>query len=257
MKTEVKTVTPLMAKQYLANNEKNRPLNSHRVQILLASMRRGEWKLSPQPIIISRHGRLLDGQHRLAALSLLGSPLTLSVTTGADEDCFDVIDIGKVRNYSDMTGIPQREAVVITALSALYFQRTPTPQQSHSIRDIFLDDIHAIMKVHKGAVKMVTSGSFVGGLAYMAVKNDNLEYVIGVYKKLVKLDMLDISQSMATFYKMYNKYLLKKMYFTKKEIFTIACLLANEKKRDLKSFIYHSKTHINEFRNLTADLLEG
>lgn len=56
-------VTPQMAEEMLAYNDRNRPLSSGQIKKYLADMKDGRWHYTRVPVIFSNE-RLIDGQHR-------------------------------------------------------------------------------------------------------------------------------------------------------------------------------------------------
>ena len=70
LSSEIKLVTPKIAKQWLSNNAHNRKINSERVAELCQKMQQGTWKEKGPAIEVTDTGRLLNGQHRLTAIVL-------------------------------------------------------------------------------------------------------------------------------------------------------------------------------------------
>lgn len=107
MKTELRQVTPLLAREWLRANVKNRPLRPGVVDGFHIAYGRGEWKETHQGIAFSKTGRLLDGQHRLTFISQLpeGTRVPINVTTDLDDKAFDAIDQGYRRTASDVLGV--------------------------------------------------------------------------------------------------------------------------------------------------------
>lgn len=107
MKTELRMVTPLLAREWLRANVDNRPLRPGVVEGFHIAFGRGEWKETHQGIAFSRSGRLLDGQHRLTFISQLpeGTKVPVNVTIDLEEEVFDAIDQGFRRTASDVLGI--------------------------------------------------------------------------------------------------------------------------------------------------------
>lgn len=116
MKTELRMITPAMAREMLKQNQENRPLRPGWVDSLRAAWERGEWKATNASIGFAAGGRLLDGQHRLTMIGTLpeGTAVPLNVTTGMDEDSFDAIDQGKHRSLSDLYDITAGMAACAT-----------------------------------------------------------------------------------------------------------------------------------------------
>lgn len=106
MKIETLLITPKQASELLKQNVNNRPLNKDRVGILAVEMISGRWKCDTgESIKVSRTNKLLDGQHRLAAIIKANVSVKTMVITGLDDDIFDVIDTGKSRSASDVFSI--------------------------------------------------------------------------------------------------------------------------------------------------------
>lgn len=101
----VKQVSPEWAKELLAMNKDNRPVNEDHVNFLAAQMLAGKWKYTGDPIKISTKGRLLDGQHRLLAVVKSGVTIEAMVIKDLDENIFTVLDTGRVRNAADTLAI--------------------------------------------------------------------------------------------------------------------------------------------------------
>lgn len=100
------TITPELAQEYLSKNiSKNRPIRQSVVHDYAAQMKRGEWKITPQGIAFDVKGRLIDGQHRLAAVIESGCNVPMYVTTGVPEDRMMMIDCGVKRTMSDVLTI--------------------------------------------------------------------------------------------------------------------------------------------------------
>jgi hypothetical protein len=74
---------------HLGLNAVNRELSESRVQHFLSDMGDGRWHFSPDPIVISEEGYILNGQHRLAAaawISYSSSPAGRASEYSRDSD---------------------------------------------------------------------------------------------------------------------------------------------------------------------------
>lgn len=122
MKTELQQITPAAAQQLLERNTDNRPLRNTHVETLRLSFTRGEYRTTHQGIAFSKSGRLIDGQHRLTAISQCpaGMVFPMYVTTGADEEVFKLTDTGLRRNAGDLLGISQGLAAVCRYLAIIH-----------------------------------------------------------------------------------------------------------------------------------------
>lgn len=102
MKSEVKTITPDLALQYLDDNiAENRSIRQATVSKYARDMRHGRWRLTHQGIAFDENGKLIDGQHRLWAIVEANIPIDMLVTTGIPVGDVVVIDGGLSRNIKD------------------------------------------------------------------------------------------------------------------------------------------------------------
>ena len=105
MTTDILEITPDLAALFLEErNTGNRRLRESHVRKLAADMKAGRWKETHQGIAFSKAGRLLDGQHRLAAVVEAGVPVRMMVTQGVSEDSYIAMDQGANRSVADATG---------------------------------------------------------------------------------------------------------------------------------------------------------
>lgn len=98
-------LTPEYAAELLHNNTINRPLKRHQVDFLAREIMNGNWKFNGDAIRISHDGRLLDGQHRLAAVVKAKKAIDTIMIVGLDPAIFHTIDCGVRRNAGDMLAI--------------------------------------------------------------------------------------------------------------------------------------------------------
>ena len=105
MKIEQINVTPALATTLLQENIRNRNLSQRRVAAYAAEMTAGNWLDDGAPIRIAASGRLLDGQHRLAAIVRSGCTISLVMISGLDEETQLVSDTGKPRSFADFLGV--------------------------------------------------------------------------------------------------------------------------------------------------------
>lgn len=100
--SKVETIGPEQAHAYIERMVCNRVVSAANVARLAEAMRRGEWDLNGEPIILDKNGLLLDGQHRLLAVIESGVSIQALVVRGVEKSAFDSIDTGKARTASDI-----------------------------------------------------------------------------------------------------------------------------------------------------------
>lgn len=112
MKTRSKLITPELARKLLALNptggvddgsayQRNRKLTRPQVDRWKRVIEADRWKLTHEGVAISNTMKLLDGQHRLTAVSEGETPVEFIVFVGVDEETFKVIGQGKARSAAD------------------------------------------------------------------------------------------------------------------------------------------------------------
>lgn len=101
----VELITPKIAREILSKNTNNRSLNNRTVEYYQDQIKRGLWELNGETIKIAIDGTLLDGQHRLEAVSRSGISIETFVARNIPNNAFTTIDTGKVRTHADFLKI--------------------------------------------------------------------------------------------------------------------------------------------------------
>lgn len=105
MKAELTTITPEWARKILnEKNTGNRAMSRLHVDTLAKEISKGRWKVNGDTICLNGN-RLIDGQHRLAAVVQSGIAIQSFVIEGLPSDVFDTKDIGKRRSPGDTLGV--------------------------------------------------------------------------------------------------------------------------------------------------------
>ena len=117
--TVLMTITPEQAKEFLAGNRSNRPFQKTYAKGLELEILRGGWLITHQGIALTADGRLIDGQHRCAAIAAAGIPVEMNVTFNADPASFPVVDTGMRRSVAFALGETTAYAAVVRWLAAL------------------------------------------------------------------------------------------------------------------------------------------
>lgn len=105
IKTEIVTVTPRLANQLLEQNTGNRKIGGTNLAKLKTAMQQNEWTFNGEAIKVSKSGRILDGQHRLAASVETSTTFETLIVYGLEDEAQDSMDTGKSRTISDILGI--------------------------------------------------------------------------------------------------------------------------------------------------------
>lgn len=135
MRYERRSISPADAERMLANNyEANRRINARHVAALASDMSAGRFiSENSQTITVTESGRLLDGQHRLAAIVRSGVTLDFLVAVARDDEAeriFGTLDAGRMRTANQFVTLPSAHNVVATAKMALAIERGSAPLAS-------------------------------------------------------------------------------------------------------------------------------
>lgn len=120
--TELLTIGPALAEQWLGKNSRNRPLKRDKIEMYARDIAAGRWQVTGESIKFGIDGRLLDGQNRLHAVIRAGKPITSLVVWGVCPDAQDVMDSGVPRSASDalsMSGVTNAKRVAAAARLAM------------------------------------------------------------------------------------------------------------------------------------------
>ncbi len=129
-KCKVMLVTPDVAQRWLnESNTHNRPLRNNLVDRYAAAMKRGEWKLTAEPIAFcgpysdecnEQQGvTLINGQHRLWAVVESGITCEFTVWWGCEPDEFSVIDQNAPRTLGDVLSTTRRDLPNSTLIASV------------------------------------------------------------------------------------------------------------------------------------------
>lgn len=98
-------ITPEKARAMLGLNLNNRHIRKTHVLRLSNEMEQGRWRDGVDCIGFSNKGRLINGQHRLAAVLKSGRSIEADVKFGVEDDSFETIDQGTMRIPADVFGM--------------------------------------------------------------------------------------------------------------------------------------------------------
>ena len=201
MKTMVMEVTPELAQSLLEKNSGNRHLKKGYVSDLANAMIRGEWKPTHQGLAISTTGRLLDGQHRCAAVIQAGVSVNMTVTYDVPDAAFHFMDIGMKRSVTDLTGIPALKVACLRWFFCLNAE--PFFQRNASITSVQIEEtnkwagpwLDMIMYSCGTTRKHATTAPIVTAAAIRAGISPNPGGVCDAFRAFVLLDYADMPPS--------------------------------------------------------------
>lgn len=109
LRFDVVEITPDDALNLLTANTMNRPQVASAQVRYADDMRDGNWVLNGEPIIVSRTGRLLNGQNRLQSCVEANAPFISAIITGVADAAFETMDDGAKRTLGNALHIHQEE----------------------------------------------------------------------------------------------------------------------------------------------------
>lgn len=101
VKTRVLKLTPSRAQGFLDSMVANRKLSDRRVEMLADALSRGEYVFNGDPLKFNSQGRMVDGQHRCAAVIKSGVSIPILIVENLKPSAIETIDGGKPRSMSD------------------------------------------------------------------------------------------------------------------------------------------------------------
>lgn len=116
-RTDIVTVTPELAAQWLTRNPQNRHLRKTVFNNYARDMAAGRWVMNGETIKFDTAGNLLDGQHRLKAVTVAGQSIDMLVVTGLDARAQETMDVGAKRTMADALSLrDEKNATVLAAV---------------------------------------------------------------------------------------------------------------------------------------------
>jgi hypothetical protein len=166
-------INQTMAQELLKNRLPNRPVSKVRVRSMIDDLRRDRWQTNGESIILDHDLRLLDGQHRLMAVSESGISITTLVVVGVDPSAMPSIDQGKAKGGADvlhMAELPHAQQLSSTAKWLWRFENQRMRQTTVLLRN---DELPGFVAEHPGLSSSLEWGRSIKsllpqGLAAMA-----------------------------------------------------------------------------------------
>lgn len=153
IRPSVERITAEMAREILAKNTNNRSMNNGTVAFYMEQMEKGQWQLNGESVKIAADGTLLDGQHRLEAISRLGLAFDTLVVRGIDKETFATIDNGKTRTFADhmkISGMKGCNLAVLAAAARIVMTFTKEGQYVDNVRKYTPTDIIDFCESNEG-----------------------------------------------------------------------------------------------------------
>lgn len=193
----VMDISPTLAKEMLETSPGNRRLRGWYVDLLAASMKRGEWRVTSQGIGFDILGRLRDAHHRLHACIKSGVSFQSVVVFGMRTDAYEVTDTGMLRTYADRLD-EDRAVADVLRLGCQYALNNskPTIDQMRPIIDAGLGDAARALIEFCGSKRKYYATAPMKLAACITIMNGgNADFVLQQYRALCSLDFEAMSKS--------------------------------------------------------------
>jgi hypothetical protein len=159
IQTSIVYITPEMAGEMLKRNTNNlRRIERPRVAFYVAQIKANKFRTTHQGIAFHKDGRLVDGQHRLAAIYESGIGVWLQVTDGLEDEDVVVLDQNRVRRSCDIARSLGRSETQTQFAIARILLTGPAPRGYLPITDL----LEVIDKLRAGIEFATEGGNFRG-----------------------------------------------------------------------------------------------
>ncbi len=174
-------ISPSQAERWLENNdERNRFMRQRRVQKYTQDMKEGNWPLANQVIVFDSKGKLINGQHTLAAVLESGKTIDCIVLLNAPEKAKMVMDTSAQRTTGEhlrMNGLDFVAQADVTA------KRLLLSHEFAYVRPVSDFEVVDIMKRHYALIEwahhhFMSGGNTRGaGTVYVSIKNSSFRAI--------------------------------------------------------------------------------
>lgn len=185
----IKTITPKDAEYILQRNEGNRKLRKQTMKKYASIMEAGNWIVTPEAIVISKTGRLLNGQHRLSAVVDCGRPVDFLVAENVSDDVFHAIDRGATRTVADALRVDKKTTEVARLAAHIAYGTHPAMVSDDQVKSFIpiFDEVHETLRgVSKTNAKVFSSTPFRLAACTRILAGDDEYFILNLYHDLVQ-----------------------------------------------------------------------
>ena len=193
MKTEKIFLTAEKAADLLKANTQNRTVRKSHVEGLRMAFERGEYVMTHQGIAFDEEGTLLDGQHRLLAISQVPDLVfPILMTTGLPrKESFGVIDTAAAnRNVADVLGMNRKRVEVGTFLARTYSGKTGglTPTFCRPFVELTAPHVDELQTFCSSTCRTWSSAPVRAAAVINLLRGVSTDYVKLIYRSMVLAD---------------------------------------------------------------------
>jgi len=147
-------LTPEYAERLLAKNHPhNRPMKKAKIQQMVMDIQAGNWRLTPEPIVISDDDILLDGQNRCTACSMSGVAIPVYTCSGLPEGAMVAMDCGTSRNVADAARIMQKDIKGVNEVAAVARRMAHGLTRQDRLIGLSIQETLAWIETHRKALE--------------------------------------------------------------------------------------------------------
>lgn len=118
---DVVTLTPELAREYLANQRENRKPKVANLSKLINDLENDRYVYNGDPIRFDKHGRMGDGQHRCIAVIKTGKQIPVLIVRNLPEEAFPTVDTGASRTAADVFGFENVSNSTVLAAAVRFY----------------------------------------------------------------------------------------------------------------------------------------
>jgi hypothetical protein len=205
METALMDLTPAQAAEFLRNNPGNRRLDERSVELIADMIVRGEWVISHQGIALSSDGRLLDGQHRCAAVVKANRTVKVLVSFNVPDEAFPHIDRHRARSLAFTLRARHDDVALarlaLTVVSGRSISRGDpwSPGQVSRALDALDVSLSELRQANAMQNKRTSAGVRLSVLCHVLAGRG--EHALSLYDAFVRLDVAKFPPVMSSFHR--------------------------------------------------------
>lgn len=182
-------IGPTLASRLMENNICNRDFRPGWAKDIARQMKLGRWRASPEPIVITTRGRVVNGQHRLWAVVDTGTTQEFTITVIPDEqftEIFEILDQGASRSNADVLREDARDITPLNFLLRVAGIKTVKHQDLRPFIDSDLGRIIKKINERKATGKIWKHNLFKAAMAVSILDGVlSEEEAFGIYDNLI------------------------------------------------------------------------
>ena len=161
MNAKVREITPDLAEKWLATSEGNRNLSPAIVARFAKDIAEDRWNVNGETIVMDDEGRLLDGQHRLAACVEAKKSFSTFVVHGVPRAAFATLDSGRKRMVADVLHIAGHTdtKTLSAALNVVLALNSSAPSTAYNYKAVTNSNALTVLEQHVGITESILFSS--------------------------------------------------------------------------------------------------